>query len=208
MLNKFFSRGSVKRNESEKWLFGTMLVFGITGLIAAFTLAVEEFELLKDPNAVLSCSFNLVLNCATVMKTWQASVFGFPNMFVGLMGFPIIIAIALLGLSHTKFPRWFLFGAEIGFALSFLFAQWLFFNSLYDIQVLCPWCLIVTFSTTVLFATITRYNMQQNTFQLSKQWNKKFQVFLEKDYDKLLIATWLVVLVALVFSKFGDALFA
>lgn len=207
MLSNLFGK-SKKEDLSTKWIFGTMLAFGITGLIASFTLAVEEFQLIQNPDTVLSCSFNLVLNCATVMKQWQAHVFGFPNMFIGLMGFPMVIMIALLGLSKAKFPRWFLIGAEIGYVFWTLFAYWLFFNSVYAIQVLCPWCLVVTFSMTMLAATMTHYNLQENTFNFSKERQKKILQFLQKDFDKLIVAIWVVVLIALVFAKFGDALFA
>lgn len=208
MFSKFFGGKTEKNERSATWLFGTMLFFGIIGLTASFVLAVEEFHLLKDPGTVLSCSFNLVLNCATVMKTWQASVFGFPNMFIGLIGFPMVIMIALLGLSKLTFPRWFLIGAQIGYVFWTLFAYWLFFNSVYVIQVLCPWCLVVTFSMTILSATITHYNLQHNTFGLTKSANKAVQRFLDKDFDKLAVAIWIVFLIALVFVKFGDSLFA
>lgn len=207
MFNKFLGKNGKEKQLSEKWTFGAMLVFGITGLIASFTLAIEEFVLLKHPDTILNCTLNLVLNCATVMKSWQASVFGFPNMYIGLMGFPLVIMIALLGLSKVKLPRWFLIGAEIGYVFWTLFAYWLFFNSVYAIQVLCPWCLVVTFSMTMLSATMTHYNLQNNTFRFSKGKQEKITQFLLKDFDKLAVAVWVVLLVALVFIKFGDALF-
>jgi uncharacterized membrane protein len=185
-----------------------MLAFGIVGLIASFVLAVEEFHLLKDPTTKLSCSFNLVLNCSTVMQTWQASVFGFPNMFIGLMAFPIVIVVAALGLAQARLPRWFYVYANVGYLLGAIFAYWLFFNSLYDIQVLCPWCLVVTFSTTLLLATITSYNLRENTFTLSKAVNGRVQLILKKDIHKLIVASWIVLMVILVVLKFGDALFA
>ncbi|MBI3889549.1 vitamin K epoxide reductase family protein [Candidatus Saccharibacteria bacterium] len=208
MFNKIFKMQSKSEIQSDRKIFAVMLLFGIVGLIASFVLAVEEFHLLKDPNSVLSCSFNLVLNCAGVMKTWQASVFGFPNMFIGLMGFPMVILIALLGLSQVRFPKWILLGAQVGYLLATLFAYWLFFNSVYAIQILCPWCLLVTFSMTMLLSTITHYNLRENTFGFKPNMNKRVQEFLYKDYDKLAVATWVVVLVSLVFLKFGDALFA
>ncbi|MFZ2544819.1 MAG: vitamin K epoxide reductase family protein [Candidatus Saccharimonadales bacterium] len=207
MFSKLFGKDK-KEKLSHKWTFATMLVFGIIGLAASFVLSVEEIHLLKNPDSLLSCSFNLVLNCATVMKTWQASVFGFPNMFIGLMGFPMVIMIALLGLSNVKFPRWFLIGAQIGYVFWTLFSYWLFFSSVYAIQVLCPWCLVVTFSMTILTATITHYNLQHNTFHFNDKVNKKIERFLAKDFDKLAFAIWIVFLVALVFLKFGDSLFA
>lgn len=208
MFNKIFKTQTKSDIRSDRWIFGVMLAFGVIGLIASFVLAVEEFHLLKDPDSILSCSFNLVLNCAGVMKTWQASVFGFPNMFIGLMGFPLVILTALLGLSQVRLPRWTLVGTEIGLLIFTLFAYWLFFNSVYVIQILCPWCLLVTFSMTMLSATITHYNLRENTFGLKSNINKKVQEFLFKDYDKLAVAIWIVVLISLVFLKFGDALFA
>lgn len=206
MFNKFLKTTN-KVDRSNKWVFGTMLAFGVVGLIASFVLAVEEFHLLKNPNTILSCSLNLVLNCAGVMKTWQASVFGFPNMFIGLMAFPLVICVALLGLSKATLPRWFYIGANIGYLLGAVFAYWLFFNSVYAIQILCPWCLVVTFTMTMLIATITHYNLRENTFGFSKEANKKIQAFTSAGYHKLTVASWIVAMIALVFLKFGDALF-
>ena len=202
---KFGKKKSIDR--SNKWIFGTMLVFGIVGLVASFTLAVEEFHLLKNPDAVLSCSFNIVLNCSAVMKTWQASVFGFPNMFIGLMGYAVVITVAVVGLAGATLPRWFWLTANTCYLLGAIFAYWLFFNSLYVIEVLCPWCLIVTFATTILLATMTSYNLRENTFGFSKGVNKKIQTILTNDICKLVTASWIVLMVALVFIKFGDSLF-
>ncbi len=193
---------------SNRWIFGTMLAFGIVGLAASFVLAVEEFHLLQNPNAILTCSLNAVLNCADVMKTWQATVFGFPNMFIGLMAFPVVITVALLGLSGATLPRWFYLGANIGYLLGAIFAYWLFFNSVYAIEILCPWCLVVTFSTTMLLATITHYNIRENNFNLGKKAHKRLEAFQKKDFGKLLTASWIVILAILVFLKFGSDLFA
>lgn len=207
MFNALFSKKKID-DKSHKWIFGVLLAFGIIGLIASFVLAVEEFHLLKNPDAILSCSFNLVLNCAAVMKTWQATAFGFPNMYIGLMGFPLVIMIALLGLSKVQFPKWFLIGAEGGIVFWTIFAYWLFFNSVYVIGVLCPWCLVVTFSMTMLSAAITRYNLLHNTFGFSKKMNKKVTQFLASDFDKVIVAGWLVLLAALVIVRFGESLVA
>ena len=204
-MHNFFSKKK-REQKSIQAIFSTMLAFGATGLIASFVLAVEEFHLLKNPDAILSCSFNLVLNCSAVMQTSQATVFGFPNMFIGLMGFPVVITIALLGMSNVKFPRWFLLSGQSGITLGALGAYWLFFNSVYVIEILCPWCLVVTLSMTMLFAAITRYNVVQGTFGLQKKYDKAMRNFFEQDYDKLTVAIWIVLLVAVVVLKFGDAL--
>ena len=199
--------GNKKVERSNKWIFGTMLVFGLAGLGASFVLTLEKIHLLQNPDAILSCSINIVLNCSTVMETWQSSVFGFPNMLVGLMAYPVVITVAVAGLAGVKFPRPFLIAANSCYLLGALFAYWLFFQSVYAIEVLCPWCLIVTFATTILLATITHYNLRENTFGLNKKHNQVAQAFLAKDFGKLLTAGWLVLLIGLVFIKFGDSLF-
>lgn len=208
MFSKLFKRHDDVTTQSNRWVFGTMLGFGLVALTAAFVLTIEKFHVLQDPQAVLSCSFNLVLDCSKVMQTWQASVFGFPNMVIGLMAYSVVVTIAVLGLSGTTFPRWFLRAANIGFLLGAIFAYWLFFSSVYVIQILCPWCLVVTLSTTLILATMTHYNLRENTWNVSKKTNKKVQAFLAKDYDKLIIASWIVLLTVLVFIQFGPALFA
>lgn len=202
-----FKKSALSR--SDVWIFGTMLVFGIVGLIVSFILSVEEIHLIKNPDATLSCSINLVLNCSTVMQSWQASVFGFPNMLIGLMAYPVVIATAVVALTGLagKLPRWYWRAATICYGLGALFAYWLFFQSLYAIQVLCPWCLVITFSTTILFATIVYYALRDNIFSFNKKLNGYIQSYLKKDYGKMLVAAWIVLLVALVVVKFGDSLF-
>lgn len=208
MFAKLFGAKDKALERSNRWLFGTMLVFGIFGFLASFVLSAEKVHLLENPDAQLTCSFNLILNCSTVMQTPQASVFGFPNSFLGIMGFAIVVTVAMAGLLRMQFTRPFLILAQIGFGLGLIFAYWLFFTSLYVIQVLCPWCLVVTVATTLVFEALLRYNLRLNVFGLDKTWNKKVQSWLDNDYDKVAVGAWLFVLVALVILKFGDSLFA
>lgn len=192
----------------NKGIFWTMLIAGIIALAAAFVLTVEKFHLLENPDAVLSCSVNLVLNCSTVMQSWQSHVFGFPNMLIGLMAFPVVITVAVLGLARVTLPRWFLIAANVGFALGAVFSYWLFFQSLYAIQVLCPWCLVVTTTTTLIFSAMLHYNLKHNTFQLAKKTNKKVQQFLAGGYHQMVIIGWFALMFALVYLQFGANLFA
>lgn len=208
MPNNHVKRLAKAGKSSRRWVFGTMLAFGVLGLAASFVLAIEEFHLLKNPNAVLSCSFNLVLDCSTVMKTWQASVFGFPNMFIGLMGYPVVITVAVAGLAGVQFKRWFLLVAMICYGLGLVFAYWLFFNSVYVIEVLCPWCLVVTFSTTILFATILHHVLKENTIGFTDRTHQRVETLLARDIHKVVTAGWIVLLIVLIVVKFGQSLFA
>jgi uncharacterized membrane protein len=209
MLNKFVQSFKTSEETRTRTLtFGVMLAAGIAALAAAFVLTLEKFHLYENPDAVLSCSFNLVLNCGQVMETWQASVFGFPNMLIGLIAFSVVITMALAALAGVKFPRWWLIKANIGFLLGMVFAYWLFFSSVYVIQVLCPWCLIVTTATTLIFSSMLHYNLKENTFGFKKKLNDRVQRFLKGGFHQMLVLAWIALMVVLVFLQFGEALFA
>lgn len=203
-FKSFFS----KSKAPDRAAYLVMLIFSITALIAAFTLTIEKLEKLANPKVELSCSINLVLDCGRVMDSWQSHAFGFPNMLIGMMAYPVLITVAVAGLGGVKFPRWYMRTANICIAAGALFAYWLFFSSIYAIQILCPWCLVVTFSTTLILAAFTHICLCNNTWGLKKAQDARVQKFLISGYDKLAVFGWIVLLIALVFVKFGTALFA
>ncbi|HSE61684.1 MAG TPA: vitamin K epoxide reductase family protein [Candidatus Saccharimonadales bacterium] len=204
-LRNFLNRKSTTEH-SNRWIFGTMLAAGILGLAMALSLSIERVQQLSDPSAPLICNFNIIFNCGEVMKTWQAKLFGFPNSFIGLMGFSVVITVAVAALSGVKFPKRFLQATQIGYGLGLIFAYWLFFQSVYVIQVLCPLCLVVTVATTLIFETMLRYNLRENIFDLPKHLHKKILGWLSKDYDKFAVAGWLALMIALVLIQFPGIL--
>lgn len=209
-MNKLFSflTHSNKRLRDDRWIFTSMLVGACLSLLAAFVLSNEAVELARNPNAALSCSINAVLNCASVGKHPSATLFGFPNSFLGLIAEPIVITVAIAGLAGIKFPRKFMFVAQIGYTLGFVFALYLFYTSFYIIQVLCPWCLLVTLTTTLVWFAITRYNVRENNLYLPKKIQKTLLSWVEKDLDKLVMWGIIALFVAAILLKYGDAIFA
>ena len=97
-IKNFFTHED-QRLRDNRWIFSSMLVGSILSLVASFVLSVEAIELAKNPDAVLSCSISVVLNCATVAAHPTAELLGFPNAFLGLMAVPIVITVAIGGLS-------------------------------------------------------------------------------------------------------------
>ena len=205
-IRSFLTRANRTRRD-DRWIFGSMLVGAVLSLIASFVLSVEAVQLAENPNAALSCSINVVLNCATVGLHESASMFGFPNSFLGLIAEPVVITVAIAGLAGIKFPRLFMFAAQIGYTIGFIFAYVLFYISMFIIQALCPWCLLVTATTTFVFFAITRYNIRENNLYLPAKVQKTLLGFVEKDYDKLLLWTIIVMMVAGIIVKYGAALF-
>lgn len=207
MLKYLFARRDDKAGDN-RWIFISMLVGAILSLIASFVLSVEAVELAKNPAAPLSCSINVVLNCARVGLHPSAYLFGFPNSFLGLMAEPIVITVAIAGLAGIKFPRKFMFAAQIGYTLGFIFALYLFYTSYVVIGALCPWCLLVTLTTTLVWFAITRYNIRENNLYFSKNLQKRAHQFIDKSYDKLTMWILIVALIAAIIIKYGDGLFA
>lgn len=183
-----------------------MLVGSILSLIAAFVLSVEAIELAKNPNAVLSCSINVVLNCATVNSHPSAFLFGFPNSFLGLITEPIVITVAIAGLTGIRFPRQFMFAAQVGYTLGLVFALYLFTISFVVIGALCPWCLLVTLTTILVWFAITRYNIRENNLYLPRRTQRLLHTWIEKDYDKLVMWSLVVLLISAILLKYGEGL--
>jgi uncharacterized membrane protein len=183
-----------------------MLVGAILSLIAAFVLSVEAVELARNPAAALSCNINSVINCGTVAIHPSAHLFGFPNSFLGLLAEPVVITVAVAGLGGVRFTRKFMFTAQICYTLGFIFAYYLLYTSTFDIGALCPWCLLVTLSTTLVFFSITRYNIGENNLFLSDGFANKANRFIQQNYDRLIMAVLMMVVVAVIILKYGNRL--
>jgi uncharacterized membrane protein len=206
-LKEFFSHKD-RNLRDNRWIFTSMLVGAAFSLLSAFVLSTEAIQIAKNPEAQLSCSVNLVINCATVARHPSASLLGFPNSFLGMIAEPVVITVAIAGLAGVKFPRRFMFAAQTFYTAGFIFAYVLFFISMFVIQALCPWCLLVTLSTTFVFFSMTRYNIRENNLYLPKKAAAWANGFIAKDYDKLALALIVVALIASIILKYGSALFA
>lgn len=204
-MRSFFGH-SDKRLRDNRWIFTSMLVGAILSLTAAFVLSVESIEIAKNPDAKLSCSVNIIINCATVAAHPTSTMFGFPNPFLGLMTEPIVITVAIAGLAGIKFPRRFMFVAQVFYTLGLIFALYLLYLSMFVIGALCPWCLLVTLTTILVWFAITRYNLREDNLYLPKRWSRRVHGWLDRDYDKLAMASLIVIIIAGIILKYGDGL--
>lgn len=184
-------------------LFTEMLVFAILSLIAAAVLSIDAILLAKDPSTDLSCSINAVIDCAKVGTTWQAHVFGFPNAFFGLVSEPVVMTIAVASLAGVRFPRWFMFTANICYLLGVVFAYWLLYQSTFVIGALCPWCLLVTLATTFVFTSMTQWNILEGNLFLSEAAQARALAFVEKGWFAVGLIAWLTVVLAIELLKWG-----
>ncbi|MEE1622477.1 vitamin K epoxide reductase family protein [Zafaria sp. Z1313] len=127
--------------------------------IASVILVLERLELYRDASHVTSCDLNPWVSCGTVMQTWQAALFGFPNPFIGVVGFAVVLTIGVSLAAGARFPRWYWIGVQTGITLAAAFIGWLWYQALFEINVLCLYCIVVWLMVIPLFIYTTARNI-------------------------------------------------
>jgi uncharacterized membrane protein len=146
---------------TDRLIGWVLTVGGLAGALAAFVLTVEKVALLKDPSYTPSCSINPILSCGSIMTTAQAEVFGFPNPLLGVATFPVLAATGAAVLAGARLPRWWWLAVQGGALAGAGFVHWLFFQSLYRIGALCPYCMVVWVVMIVTFTYLTLHNAER-----------------------------------------------
>lgn len=183
-----------------------MAVSGVLGLLTSFVLSIEAWRLAADPDASFSCDLSSVVSCGTVARTWQAQLLGFPNAFLGIAFECVVITISVAAIGGVRFPRWFMLGTQALYTIALLFAYWLFQQSYFEIGALCPWCLLITVTTTLVWAGLTRWNIRDGHLVLPGRAGQWARDFVASGTDWYITTAWLVGLAAMVALKYGPSL--
>jgi uncharacterized membrane protein len=181
---------------TDRLLPWILAVGGAIGLAAAMLLTVEKISLLLDPSHIPSCSINPVLNCGSVMRTPQAEAFGFPNPLLGIAGFAVVTTAGVAILAGAKFARWFWLGLQAGSLFGVLFVHWLIYQSLYRIEALCPYCMVVWTVTIPIFWYVTLHNLRSGT----GAWRRAGEILAR--YHSVVLIGWYTVIVFAVLQAF------
>jgi uncharacterized membrane protein len=120
-----------------------VLIAGVIGLVASMALTIEKFKILLDPHYVPPCNVNPIVSCGSVMTTPQASLLGFPNPLLGIIGFTVVMVTGVLAVAKVPLPQWYWIGLTVGTLIGATLVHWLIFQSLYRIGALCPYCMVV-----------------------------------------------------------------
>lgn len=188
--------GEAHLGRSRYFLFGQVLFFSVLALIASFVLSYDAILLAANPDVELSCSINVFIDCAKVGLTPQANVFGFPNAFIGIASMSVLVTIAVASLGGSRFPRWFMFVANLAAVVGLVFAYWMLYQSTFVIGALCPWCLLVLLCTTVIFFALTHWNMLENNLYLSPTAHARAVAFAKGGWVAITLIAWLAIVVA------------
>lgn len=176
------------------------MIGGIIGLFSASILTIEKINVAANPGYQPSCTISPIVACSPVIASPQASAFGFPNPFLGLAGFGMVIAVGMmLFAGATKLKKWFWWCFQAGTVFGILFVAWLMYQSLYEIGKLCLYCMAVWSITIPIFWTTLTFNLKEKNFSFKNGLNSFF-----KDNSGKLIAISYVVVLALILMRFSE----
>lgn len=184
----------------EKVLPWLLIICGSIGLLAAGIIMVEKIELLKNPNATFLCDINPVVSCGSIMSSDQSNAFGFPNPLIGLAAFPVVITTGVMMLAGARLKRWYWVGLQFGTIFGIGFVHWLFFQSVWRIGALCPYCMAVWVVTITTFWYVTLYNLEKGYVKLPAGLQKVGR-FARKHHLDILIL-WLLLIGGLILHHF------
>ncbi|WP_257965617.1 vitamin K epoxide reductase family protein [Kocuria rhizophila] len=131
------------------------VVLSLIGFAASAELVAERLALYQDAGHRASCDINAWLACGTVMRTPQAELFGFPNPFIGIVAYAVVLAVAVGVLAGARYARWFWWLLWLGIAAGSVFTLWLWWQTTFHINALCLYCMIVWCAQTYLLAHTT-----------------------------------------------------
>ena len=176
-----------------------LAVGGIIGIFASIELIIQKIAVLSDPDFVPNCDINPILSCGSVISTEQASLFGFPNPVLGVIGFTIVIMFGALLFTGVEMPRLMWLGGNFGALAGMVFVIWLVSQSLYAIGALCPWCMVVWAVTIPIFWQVTTDNLASNKLSLGKGLSEIIVTL-----KWILIAGSYLIIMALIFFRWQD----
>ncbi len=180
----------------SKFLPYLLIVMALIGMVASFALTYDKIQVLKDAQYQPSCNINPILSCGSVMKTEQASLLGVPNTIFGLVGFSMLLAFGFLLAGGAKVKKWIWVSAQLVATVGVIFMHYLFFQGVYRINAICPWCFVVWMITIPTFWYITIYNLQMSNIKLPSKLSK-VTTFVSKHHGDILLVWYLIILLIL-----------
>ena len=179
------------------WLVGA----GLIALISSAILVYERLQIYIDAGHSTVCDINALLSCGTVMRTPQAEAFGFPNPFIGLVGFSIVVTIGAAMMAGAQFKKWFWVCMDIGLAAATAFIMWLWYQTTFQINALCLFCMIVWVMTITLFVKTTVRNVSAGVIPAAQSMRES-----ARGWSWFAISLWLILIFGIIVIRFFEVI--
>lgn len=169
-----------------------LIIAGLIGLAASFALTYDKIQVLKNPGYDPACNINPIFSCGSVMKTEQASLLGVPNTVFGLIAFTALATLGLMLSTGAKLQKRLWIAAQLAATAGLIFMHYLFFQGVYRINAICPWCFVVWMITIPVFWYITLYNLREGHIKLPKSL-RPLGPMLQANHGNILVIWYLVI---------------
>lgn len=189
--------GSYSDRQLGFWLVGA----GLIALISSAILVYERLQIYIDAGHSTVCDINALLSCGTVMRTPQAEAFGFPNPFIGLVGFSIVVTIGAAMMAGAQFKKWFWVCMNIGLAAATAFIMWLWYQTTFQINALCLFCMIVWVMTITLFVKTTVRNVSAGVIPAAQSMRES-----ARGWSWFAISLWLILIFGIIVIRFFEVI--
>src|SRR5699024_5489701 len=93
-----------------------------------------------------------------------------------------------------------------GTTLALIFIHWLAYQSLWRINVLCPWCLVVWAVTIPIVCFTLLHILTPEGSSEASNGGDRFTLVLSK-YRELILLAWYLLFFLVIYVRFGNALF-
>ncbi len=186
-------------DRSTRRLAAAWVFFGAIAFTASMILTIDRIRLLEDPSVNLECDISPFVACGPVMSSTAGALFGFPNPLLGIACFAIMITSGMALFAGARLRPWYWVGMQVGLTLAGVFITWLQTQSLYVIEALCVWCMVVWASTIPLIVLTTAHALVTGRF--GGQRGRAFGRWLT-DYRWTVIVLWYLAIVLAIALKF------
>ena len=184
----------------EKVIPWILIVTGVVGLLMSAVLIYDETQISHNHNYKPSCNLNPVVSCGSVIVSKQAQAFHFSNPDIGLVGFAVIVTTGVTILAGAKLKRWYWLGLQGGAIFGVAFCHWLFYQSVYKINDLCPFCAVTWIAVITLFWYTTYYNFWSGNLTLPEKLKPAGKFAARHHIDILVL--WFLIIAALILNHF------
>lgn len=185
---------SIKGITLKQTLPYIMIAAGALGLLASLLLTHDKISVLQNPDYNPFCNINPIFSCGSVMQTEQASLLGLPNTVFGIMGFTALITLGFLLAAGAELKRWLWRTVQLAASAGVVFMHYLFFQGVYRVNAICPWCFLTWMVVIPLFWYITLYNLREGHISLG---NKKLNAFLQRHHGDILVVWYGIIFMIL-----------
>lgn len=182
---------------SDRGLGIFLIITGAISLWSSLILTYDKIVLLTakadGKTKDLGCSLSAFVDCSAVVSSKQSEAFGFPNTFMGIVGFSVVVTLGVVLATGVTLPRWVWGGLGLGVLFGIGFVTWLQYQAIFEIGRLCPWCMVVWAMMIPMFVAVT-----------ARVTGSRFL----KNWTVLISALWIIAVVAVIWFQFGESLWA